>query len=88
MSDANTASGAARPAETWAATRAVTRAVTRAAPPNAARSVHVKWRNRVAAAAAAATALSGRLSLCRLPTLAGRAGCASLPAWFGNGAHP
>ena len=72
MSDANTASGAARPAETWAA------------PPNAARSVHVKWRNRVAAA----TALSGRLSLCRLPTLTGRAGCASLPAWFGNGAHP
>ena len=82
MSDANTASGAARPAETWAATRAVTRAVTRAAPPNAARSVHVKWRNRAAAA------LSGRLSLCRLPTLTGRAGCASLPAWFGNGAHP
>ena len=96
MSDANTASEAARRAAPWAvrwaATRAgpptvaqaATRAATQVAPPIGAPSMHVEWCNKVAAAAAA----SGRLTLCRRPTRAGRAGGASLPVWFGNGDRP
>ena len=92
MSDANTASGAARPAAPWAVrwaalptvAQAATRAATQAAPPISAPSMHVEWCNKVAAAAAA----SGCLTLCSLPTGAGRAGGASLPVWFGNGDRP